>query len=529
MGQARLEAARPADGLGVAQGMWALVRANIVIPERPDRLPRAMVAALPYGSGLLASVAGATASYPRRTAVIGEAGGLSYRELWRGAAALASGLADMEFTAHCRVGILCRNSPMFVQALLAVAMLGADVVFLNTAHGAEQLNATVAAEGLDVVLCDDAFSAVLDAPRVVPGNAVRELIAAQPHPRVRIPARRSRLIILTSGTTGRPKGAVRPSGGSAVLGVGALLERIPLRAADTVVLPAPFFHAWGLSTLMIALGLSSTVVTAPEFDASHTLELISTHRARVLIVVPTMLQRICTLPAEQLAAVDTDALEVIVSSGSALPGSLATEVLNRFGPVLYNVYGSTEVATASIATPIDLRDEPSSAGRPAAGVLVKILDAAGRAVEDRARGRIFVGGAARFEGYTGGGGKEVIAGLVSSGDVGHFDAQGRLFVDGREDDMIVSGGENVYPAEVEQVLGEHPRIDEAVVVGVPDERFGQALKAVVVCRPGQVVRADELKEYVARRLARYKVPRSFEFVESLPRTATGKVLRRELV
>jgi fatty-acyl-CoA synthase len=488
-----------------------------------------MLAALPYGNGLLASVASAKARYPRRMAIIGEADGLSYRELWRGSAALASGLADMDVTAESRVGILCRNSPMFVEALLAVAMLGADVVFLNTAHGAEQLNTTVAAEGLDVVLCDDAFSAVLDAPRAVPGSELREMIAAQPHPRVRIPARRSRLIILTSGTTGRPKGAVRPSGGSAVLAVGALLERIPLRAADTVVLPAPFFHAWGLSTLMIALGLSSTVVTAPEFDASLTLELVSTHQARVLIVVPTMLQRICALPPEQLAAADTDALEVIVSSGSALPGLLAIEVLNRFGPVLYNVYGSTEVATATIATPIDLRDVPSSAGRPVAGVRVKILDGDGRTVEDRARGRIFVGSAARFDGYTGGGGKEVIADLISSGDVGYFDAHGRLFVDGREDDMIVSGGENVYPAEVEQVLNEHPQIDEAVIVGVPDQRFGQALKAVVVCKPGQVVRVDELKDYVAQRLARYKVPRRFEFVESLPRTATGKVLRRELV
>jgi len=251
--------------------------------------------------------------------------------------------------------------------------------------------------------------------------------------------------------------------------------------------------------------------------------------ARTLVVVPTMLQRICSLPASELAHVDTDPLDIIASSGAALPGRLTREVLDRFGPVLYNVYGSTEVATATIATPTDLRAEPTTAGRPAPGTRVTILDPLGRPVGRTEIGQIFVGNRARFDGYTGGGGKEIVDGLLSTGDMGHFDEQGRLFVDGRCDDMIVSGGENVYPREVEELLAHHPEIEEAVVVGAPDEKFGQALKAVVVRRAGANVSAQALKTHVSERLARYKVPRTFEFVDALPRTATGKILRRELV
>jgi fatty-acyl-CoA synthase len=202
--------------------------------------------------------------------------------------------------------------------------------------------------------------------------------------------------------------------------------------------------------------------------------------------------------------------------------------MDVFGDVLYNLYGSTEVAWATIATPEDLRAAPGTAGRPPHGTVVRLYDAEGHEVPQGRTGRIFVGSQLQFEGYTGGGMKDVLDGLMSSGDVGHFDAGGRLFVDGRDDEMIVSGGENVFPREVEDLLADHPGVDEAAVVGVPDPDWGQRLAAFVVTRPGAGLDEAAVKQHVKQNLAGYKVPRDVRFVDELPRNATGKVLKREL-
>jgi len=219
---------------------------------------------------------------------------------------------------------------------------------------------------------------------------------------------------------------------------------------------------------------------------------------------------------------------VIAVSGSALPGELATRAMDVFGDVVYNLYGSTEVAWATIATPADLRAAPGTAGRPPLGTVVKLLDGDGHEVEPGEGGRIFVANELVFEGYTGGGSKEIVGGLMSTGDVGHFDAGGRLFVDGRDDEMIVSGGENVFPREVEDLLADHSEIEEAAVIGVDDDEWGQRLKAFVVPRNGTQLSEETVKDYVKENLARYKVPREVVFLEELPRNATGKVLKREL-
>ncbi len=216
------------------------------------------------------------------------------------------------------------------------------------------------------------------------------------------------------------------------------------------------------------------------------------------------------------------------ASGSALPGELATRWMDSFGDNLYNLYGSTEVAWASIATPQDMRKAPGTAGRPPHGTVVKIVDEEGRGLPEGETGRIFVGNEMAFEGYTGGGGKDDLEGLLSSGDVGHFDEEGRLFIDGRDDEMIVSGGENVFPREVEDLLADHDAIDEAAVIGIDDEKFGQRLKAFVVTTSGKDLSEDEVKAYIKENLARYKVPREVEFLDELPRNPTGKVLKRDL-
>jgi fatty-acyl-CoA synthase len=270
------------------------------------------------------------------------------------------------------------------------------------------------------------------------------------------------------------------------------------------------------------------MVLRPKFDPEDTLRACAEHRARVLAVVPVMMSRILSLPDEVKRRYDLSALQVTAASGSALPGELANNWMDEFGDNLYNLYGSTEVAWATIATPEDMRAAPGTAGRPPRGTVIRIVDENGEDVPPGETGRIFIGNQMAFEGYTGGGGKEHLGDLLSSGDVGHFDEQGRLFIDGRDDEMIVSGGENVFPREVEDLLSDHDGVVEAAAIGVDDEQFGQRLRAFVVREDGADVSEEDLKDYVKANLARYKVPREIVFVDELPRNATGKVLKREL-
>jgi fatty-acyl-CoA synthase len=306
---------------------------------------------------------------------------------------------------------------------------------------------------------------------------------------------------------------------SSALGV---LDRIPYQSGDVAVIPTPPFHAWGLAQLTIAAATGSTAVLVRRFTVEATLDAIEAERANVLAVVPVMLQRILAADTHER---DTSSLRIVACSGSALPAAVATAWMDRFGDHLYNLYGSTEVGQATLATPEDLRAAPGTAGRVIAGTVVEIVGERGERVPTGETGLIVVGSDAQFTEYTGGGTKDRIRGLMSSGDVGHLDAEGRLFVTGRADDMIVSGGENLFPLEIEEVLLSHGEVVDAVVVGVPDDEFGQRLAAFVVLAPGGTVDATGMQAFVGARLARHKVPRDVTFVAELPRNTTGKLLR----
>jgi fatty-acyl-CoA synthase len=507
-----------------------LMRANIVPFERPDRLFRAVHALLPWGVSIPGTVAAAAARYPNAVAIVDEDGPMRYEQLWSQSRALAEGLRRRGVHEGTTVGILGRNHRGFVLAMVASATCGADIVLLNTGFAGPQLADVTSSEHLDVIIHDDDFTDIVKSSGVAQTIDERSLalLSAQEVPAItRPPSRPGALVVLTSGTTGRPKGAARRASG-AQEGVAALLGRIPLRARGTTLDAAPLFHAWGLSHLIIALSLSSTVLLQRRFDPQRVLRVIAANRADALVVVPVMLQRILELGPDALVHHDTSSLRVIAASGSALGGKLATDVLHRFGPVLYNVYGSTEVATATVATPADLQAAPTTAGRVAPGARVEILDRENEPLGAGAIGRIFVGNPMRFEGYTNGKTKETQRGMLSSGDLGHFDEAGRLYIDGREDDMIVSGGENVFPREVEELLTHHPAIADVAVIGVDDDEFGNALKAVVVRRDGTDIDGDAVKRYVHDHLARYKVPRQVVFTDELPRSPTGKIDRKRL-
>jgi fatty-acyl-CoA synthase len=341
------------------------------------------------------------------------------------------------------------------------------------------------------------------------------------------PTRASRTVILTSGTTGTPKGASRDAGDSMGAALG-FIARVPLRIRDTTLVAAPGFHAWGAAHIAAGLLLGSTIVLQRRFDPEAVLAAVDMHRVRTLAVVPVMLQRILDLPEDVRRRYNTSSLEVVASSGSALPGPLAHRWMDAFGDNLYNTYGSTEVSIATVADPQQLRATPGTAGTPLRGSTVKLLDDKGHEVQPGETGRIFVGNAALFDGYTGGGNKEMFDGLMSTGDVGHFDGNGNLLVDGRDDDMIVSGGENVFPQEVEDLIAGMDGVEEVAVIGVPDEQFGQRLAAFVVKRADATVTAEQIKDDVKVALARHKVPRDVTFLDELPRNATGKILRKQL-
>jgi len=521
-------------------GVRILAEAGIVRPVRPDKLVGIVTTLRRWGRGPASGYITSALICPDATAMIDERGSLSFGELDRRTNALANSLAAAGVREGDGVGIMCRNHRGFVEATVATAKLGADVLYLNTAFAGPQLAEVVEREAPSALIYDEEFSGLLeragvDRLRFVAWHdgdkgsdpTLEELIAAGSERRPDAPGRVGKTVILTSGTTGSPKGANRPSPRSLDPAI-SVLSKIPLRRGQISVVAAPLFHTWGFAHFALGLMLNSTLVLRRRFDPEATLAVIAHTRADSLAVVPVMLQRILDLPADVRSRYDTSSLSVVAASGSALPGDLATEWMDAYGDTLYNVYGSTEVAQATIAGPVEMRAAPGTAGTPPRGTVVRLYDEQDRPVGQGETGRIFVGNEFLFEGYTGGGTKDEIGGLMATGDVGRFDTGGRLFVEGRDDEMIVSGGENVFPKEVEDLLARHEAVAEAAALGVPDDEFGQRLLAFVVRKPGADVDEDDLKDYVKQNLARYKVPREVRFLEELPRNATGKVLKREL-
>src|SRR5829696_680649 len=526
----------------LARAAKVLAKSGIVGLENPVTAAQAVRTLIQWGMTPAAGFVVSALRYPDEPAIVDETGSLTFKEVDERTNALARALADEGVGRDDSVAIMCRDHRWFIETAVAVGKIGATALFYNTHFAGPQLKEVTEREDPQVVVYDEEFAEALgdaaesrkrfvawrddDSSDADGDTSVEELIEQADSSPVDPPDEPGGITLLTSGSTGTPKGASRKSP-DVIEGVVAMLSQIPLKAREPTMFAAPLFHAWGFLQFNMGLLLSSTYVLRGKFDTEKTLEAIQENKATALVIVPVMLQRILDLDDEVRDKYDVSSLRVVASSGGALSGELAKNWMDAFGDNLYNFYGSTEVAGAAISGPGDLRDAPGTAGKPPPGTSIRILDEEKNEVPQGQTGEVHVGNRMLFEGYTGDDEDEsVVDGHMTTGDLGYLDEDGRLFIEGRADDMIVSGGENVYPEEVEEKLGEHDSVSEAAVIGVEDEEFGERLKAFIV-KDGEVSE-DDLKSYVKENLADYKVPREVVFVDELPRKPQGKVDKKAL-
>ena len=535
-----------ADARGLFGTLW---RARLIAPMRPDRYLRMGMAMRRAGLTATVGFAAAAQRCPGRTGLIDERGTLTWEQLDDRCDAMGVALQQRNSGSElpATVAVMCRNHRGFIEALVGANRIGADVLLLNTSFAGPAMAEVIERESAGrpvTVIYDEEFTDTVERALHDVPNATRilawtdntdsatatvdSLIEAHLGTRPQPAGRKSDVILLTSGTTGAPKGAKRSAGSGGAGDLKAVLDRTPWRAEEPIVIAAPMFHAWGFSQLLFAALLACPIVTRRRFDPEATLALIDRHRATGLAVVPVMFDRIMELPDDVRNRYSARSLRFATASGSRMRPDVVTAFMDQFGDVIYNNYNATEAGMIATATPADLRAAPDTAGRPADGTELRILDGDHREVGDGEVGQIFVRSSTLFDGYTSGATKEFHEGFMASGDMGYLDAAGRLFVVGRDDEMIVSGGENVYPIEVEKALTAHPGVAEAAVLGVDDEQYGQRLAAFVVLDKGASVEVDDLKQHVRDNLANYKVPRDITLLPALPRGSTGKILRNEL-
>jgi acyl-CoA synthetase (AMP-forming)/AMP-acid ligase II len=521
-----------------------MISTGVVRAARPDRAYKQLSSLARWGFTLGGGFAAAAAKSPDQIAVIDDRGTRTFAEIHQRSHRIAAGLSASGIRPGSTIGILARNHTTMTECTVACGMLGVEVVLLNTGLAARQIESIAARQHFDVLFVDDEFDPIVRylpddvtrvslSPRtVIPHRRTLEHFVAPPSTTFERPERPGTVVVLTSGTSGSPKGALRPTPRGFGT-VAAMLSRMPLQMNERMLIAAPMFHSWGLAALQISTPLRATVVLQDRFDPEDCLRAIEAHRCTSLIAVPIMLQRILDLPDSVRSRYDTSSLRVVACSGSALTGSTVNRFMDVFGDILYNFYGSTEVSWATIATPDDLRASPATAGRPPLGTTVAILAADGNVVPVGTLGRIFVGNDMLFDGYTNADPPSTVSAkgsaLMDTGDLGYLDCNGRLFVCGRDDEMIISGGENVFPGPVEDAIANLPQVGEVAVVGVPDNEYGQRLAAFVVGRGSAGLDAEMVRAYIRNRLSRFSVPRDVTFLDELPRTATGKVVKRLLV
>lgn len=467
-------------------------------------------------------------AHPDWCAIVDARGPLDYAELNARVNRLANHLLAVG-AARGRLAYLLPNCREAVEAMGAAAKLGIDPVPVNTRFQTEEVRYLLERQQPAAVVVDGPLAERVGGfpgPVLVRGGAYEEALAGAADTEPAPGAAESRMVIHTSGTTGHPKGAERRMEAIGRLSILGFLGTVPVASDDRIVVPAPIFHSLGMGLTTMALALGATAILPERFDAEELLRDVEVYRASAAVVVPVMLQRLVQLPREVRHRYDVSSLRWVLVSGSVLPPTLEAAARDVLGPVLYNLYGSTEAGWVSIATPEDSANRPGTVGRRLPGLGLRVVDDDGATVPTGEDGEIVVGGGTLFDGYTGTPFRDH---WYPIGDMGHVDDDGYLYVSDRKDDMVVTGGENVYPAEVERVLESHPGVAEVAVYGIDDSEYGKILCASVVPRAGAALTPGELDTHCRDHVANYKVPKHFWVAEALPWSVTGKILRRQLV
>jgi fatty-acyl-CoA synthase len=485
---------------------------------------------------------------PSKPAVFWRDQTITFGEFDRRLDSVAASLTRRGFGRGTSVLLMMKNRPEFLEASSAVARMGgaavavswrstpSELAYLATHCGARaivfeaELAHVVEEAKKDLPSVQVYVSAGGKVPWATPFESLLDGPSAGFHEEEGA-ADDAAVVIYTSGTTGKPKGAVRKFPKDALPAAMRLIAETPMRVDDIHLAACPLYHSTAFAFVTLSHMLGASAVILDEFKPEHFLEAVDRFGVTQTAVVPTMLHRILALGADTISKYNTRSLRGIFAAGAPLPGPLATQVMDQFGDILYNFYGATEVGLVTVAKPVDLRAAPGTIGPIIPGNEVRLLDDHGSEVRPGDVGELYVRNKMLVAGYH----KDDEAtrasmrdGFFSVGDLARCDRDGRFFIEGRKRDMIISGGVNVYPAEVEGVLEAHPGVAEVAVVGIEDPEWGERVRAYVVRRPGHSPGDAELKAWTRERLAGPKVPRDFVFLDTMPRNPTGKVLKREL-
>jgi long-chain acyl-CoA synthetase len=467
----------------------------------------------------------------KKTAFVESGTPTSYDALAAGAASFAATLQERGVRAGDRIALLLPNSDAFVAAYYGSLRIGAVVVPLNILLSRNEIETRLESADVRILVTDRERAGTVGEARaeivelepshaIVEGEAEAELVACADND--------TAVILYTSGTTGGPKGALLTHGGLRA-NADACREAFELTDADVLLGSAPFSHVFGMTFLMNAALLSgSTVVLAARFEPAAALAAMVEHGVTVFGGVPTMFAALVAAAAD---AHDLPPLRIAHSGGAPLPLDTLRAFEERFRCPVLEGYGLTEISGVATTHRVGRPQKPGSAGTPVPGTELRIVSLDGDAVPEGERGEVQLRGASVIREYRIG--SRVVAatdddGWLSNGDVGFVDEDGYLFLVDRKKDLIIRGGYNVYPREVEEVLYEHPDVFEAAVVGVPDETYGEEVVAVVVAQPGHECEPDDVKAFVRERVAAYKYPRHVVVVDELPKGPSGKIIKREI-
>ncbi len=476
---------------------------------------------------------------------------ITYRELDKKGNSLANSLIRMGIKRGDRISLLIHNCPEFILAWSAAGKIGATPIGINYHFKSDEVSYIVNDSNSKALIYEHDFQGVVSDTKSKiktpdflyicanhnessKDDSLDQLIESGPETPPKIEAGSFGFpdsLIYTSGTTGRPKGVLKTSKDrlNGVLGLALTFES---KQDDTMLIAGPFYHGANLGWTSMAMVLGNTVVIMPSFDAEEFLRLVQDHRVTTTFVVPTMLNRIVHLPEDVKKSYDISSLRVITSAGEAFPFFLKKKVISYFGEnKLFEFYGGTELTCVTYLRPEDQLRKPESCGKPAMGSKIMIVNEKMKEVPTGEVGVLYVKSDFLLKEYNQNPSatqKNTYDGYFTVGDMARVDEDGYYYIEGRAIDMVVSGGVNIYPAEIEEVLCTHPSVFDYAIIGVPDPEWGEKIVAYIVPKKGVRITGDEIKDYIGERLASFKKPKDVFLQTELPYLPSGKKLKRVL-